>query len=70
MVSHTTEVYGCADFAHIFYLLDVNRAKLILNTLWLACRELAAWFYHIDTYFTSVSTDDVHDVKVVSLWVI
>ena len=70
MVSHATEVYSCADFAHIFNLLDMNGAKLILDTFWLACGKYATGSYHIDTYFTSASTDDVEDAEVFSFWVI
>ena len=69
MVRHAAKIDGRALFALVGDLLDMDRAELILEALWLAGRELAAGLDHVDSDALGRLGYDVDDAQIVAVWV-
>ena len=66
---HAAKIDSRTLFALVGDLLDVDRAELVLEALWLACRELAAGLDHINSDELDSLGDNVDDAQVVPVWI-
>ena len=68
MVRHAAKVHSRALFALVRDLLDMDRAELVLEALWLARGELATRLDHVDSDALGCLGDDVDDAQIVTVW--